>query len=61
MISKGKFWGELIASELEQLGFTTIKDYSDLNKAVTLTQGSDSTKIFMACIYRSICWINLIY
>ena len=29
-----------------------------LNKAVTLTQGIDPTKIFMAYIYRSICWIT---
>jgi peptide/nickel transport system substrate-binding protein len=39
-----KVLGELISSELEQLGFTIIKDYSDLNKAVTLTQGSDPQK-----------------
>lgn len=36
-----KVLGELVSSELDQLGFTIIKDYSDLNKAVTLTQGSD--------------------
>lgn len=39
-----KVLGELVSSELEQLGFTIIKDYSDLNKAVTLTQGSDPQK-----------------
>ncbi len=39
-----KVLGELVSSELEQLGFTIIKDYSDLNKAVTLTQGSDPEK-----------------
>ena len=36
-----KILGELVSSALEQIGFTVIKDYSDLNKAVTLTQGSD--------------------
>ena len=39
-----KVLGELVSSELDQLGFTIIKDYSDLNKAVTLTQGSDPQK-----------------
>jgi peptide/nickel transport system substrate-binding protein len=39
-----KVLGELVSSELEKLGFTIIKDYSDLNKAVTLTQGSDPQK-----------------
>ena len=39
-----KVLGELVSSELEQLGFTIIKDYSDLNKAVTITQGSDPQK-----------------
>src|SRR5688500_14763606 len=39
-----KVLGELVSSQLEQLGFTIIKDYSDLNKAVTLTQGSDPQK-----------------
>ncbi|HEU5461012.1 MAG TPA: ABC transporter substrate-binding protein [Nitrososphaeraceae archaeon] len=39
-----KVLGELVSSELEQLGFTIIKDYTDLNKAVTLTQGSDPQK-----------------
>jgi peptide/nickel transport system substrate-binding protein len=36
-----KVLGELVSNELAQVGFTIIKDYSDLNKAVTLTQGSD--------------------
>ena len=36
-----KVLGELVSNALIQVGFTIIKDYSDLNKAVTLTQGSD--------------------
>ena len=36
-----KVIGELVSSVLEHIGFMVIKDYSDLNKAVTLTQGSD--------------------
>ncbi|HEX7256593.1 MAG TPA: ABC transporter substrate-binding protein [Nitrososphaeraceae archaeon] len=36
-----KVLGELISTALEQIGFTIVKDYGDLNKAVTLTQGSD--------------------
>ncbi|MDF2736448.1 MAG: putative solute binding protein [Nitrososphaeraceae archaeon] len=36
-----KVLGELVSNALVQVGFTIVKDYSDLNKAVTLTQGSD--------------------
>ncbi|HJU58108.1 MAG TPA: ABC transporter substrate-binding protein [Nitrososphaeraceae archaeon] len=36
-----KVLGELVSSALARVGFTIIKDYSDLNKAVTFTQGSD--------------------
>jgi peptide/nickel transport system substrate-binding protein len=36
-----KVIGELVSSALEQIGFIVVKDYSDLNKAITLTQGSD--------------------
>ncbi|HXG07841.1 MAG TPA: ABC transporter substrate-binding protein, partial [Nitrososphaera sp.] len=33
--------GELLASQLEQIGFTVQKDYGDLNKANTIVYGSD--------------------
>ncbi len=36
-----KVLGELVSSALAEMGFTIVKDYSDLNKAVTFTQGSD--------------------
>ena len=36
-----KVIGELVSNALEQIGFTVTKEYSDLNKAITLTQGSD--------------------
>ncbi|HSF00200.1 MAG TPA: ABC transporter substrate-binding protein [Nitrososphaeraceae archaeon] len=36
-----KVLGELVSSALAQMGFTIIKDYSDLNKSITFTQGSD--------------------
>ena len=51
MIFKKKVLGELVSSELEQLGFTIIKDYSDLNKGCYHhSRILRPTKIFMACV-----------
>jgi peptide/nickel transport system substrate-binding protein len=39
--SARKSLGEIMASELEKVGFTVLKDYGDLNKANRLIYGSD--------------------
>ena len=36
-----KSMGELVASDLEQVGFTVQRDYGDLNKATVIVYGSD--------------------
>ena len=47
-----KTFGDLVASEIEKIGFTVIKDYGDLTKANQIVLWIESCRFELEYLYR---------